>query len=76
LSREEYTGKMLCTILASTAGSAEIMGSEIVKDAQKVRAVVGYLPEEPRAYYYMSGEEFLSFFADVYGRGRERKSYS
>ncbi|NYZ76635.1 ATP-binding cassette domain-containing protein, partial [Candidatus Micrarchaeota archaeon] len=59
--------KMLCTILAPTAGSAKIMGFDIVKDAQKVRSVVGYLPEEPRVYDYMSGEEFLSFFADVYG---------
>jgi ABC-2 type transport system ATP-binding protein len=64
--------KMLCTILAPTAGTAKIMGFDIVKDAQKVRAVVGYLPEEPRVYDYMSGEEFLSFFADVYGSGRER----
>jgi ABC-2 type transport system ATP-binding protein len=43
-----------------------------VKDSQKVRSVVGYWPEEPRVYDYMSGEEFLSFFADVYGSGRER----
>jgi ABC-2 type transport system ATP-binding protein len=64
--------KMLCTILAPTAGSARIMGFDIVKDAQKVRSVVGYLPEEPRVYDYMSGEEFLSFFADVYGSGRQR----
>lgn len=64
--------KMLCTILAPTAGTAEVMGFDIVKDAQKVRSIVGYLPEEPRVYDYMSGEEFLSFFADVYGSGRER----
>jgi ABC-2 type transport system ATP-binding protein len=64
--------KMLCTILAPTAGTASIMGFDIVKDSQKVRSIVGYLPEEPRVYDYMSGEEFLSFFADVYGKGRER----
>jgi ABC-2 type transport system ATP-binding protein len=64
--------KMLCTILAPTAGSAKIMGFDIVKDAQKVRAIVGYLPEEPRVYDYMNAEEFLSFFADMYGKGRER----
>jgi ABC-2 type transport system ATP-binding protein len=64
--------KMLCTILAPTAGTATIMGFDIVKDAQKVRSIVGYQPEEPRVYDYMTGEEFLSFFADVYGSGRER----
>jgi ABC-2 type transport system ATP-binding protein len=64
--------KMLCTILAPTSGSASIMGFDIVKNSQKVRSIVGYLPEEPRVYDYMSGEEFLSFFADVYGSGRDR----
>lgn len=64
--------KMLCTILSPTSGTARVMGFDIVKDAQKVRSLVGYLPEEPRVYDYMSGEEFLSFFADVYGSGRNR----
>ena len=64
--------KMLCTILAPTSGTASIMGLDIMKDSQKVRSIVGYLPEEPRVYDYMTGEEFLTFFADVYGKGRER----
>jgi len=64
--------KMLCTVLSPTSGTASILGYDIVKDSQKVRSIVGYLPEEPRVYDYMSGEEFLSFFADVYGSGRDR----
>lgn len=64
--------KMLCTILAPTSGTAAIMGLDIVKDSQKVRSIVGYLPEEPRVYDYMTAEEFLTFFADVYGNGRQR----
>lgn len=64
--------KMLCTILKPTSGSARIMGFDIVEESQKVRSLVGYLPEEPRVYDYMSGEEFLCFFSDIYGSGRER----
>ncbi|MEM3690210.1 MAG: ABC transporter ATP-binding protein, partial [Candidatus Micrarchaeia archaeon] len=63
--------KMLCTILSPTSGSARIMGFDIVNESQKVRSLVGYLPEEPRVYDYMTGEEFLSFFADIYNSGRE-----
>ncbi len=59
--------KMLCTILSPSQGTALINGLDVQKDAEKIRQIVGYLPEEPRVYDYLSGRNFLRFFANVYG---------
>jgi len=58
--------KMLCTILSPTTGTAIVNGLDVQEHAEKVRGMVGYLPEEPRVYDHMSGRDFLRFFADMY----------
>ncbi|MEM3399357.1 MAG: ABC transporter ATP-binding protein [Candidatus Micrarchaeia archaeon] len=64
--------KMLSTILEPTSGSATINGLDIRRDAQKIRSIIGYLPEEPRTYDYMTGYEFLELFAEMYGVEKTR----
>ncbi|HLC48340.1 MAG TPA: ABC transporter ATP-binding protein [Candidatus Norongarragalinales archaeon] len=59
--------KMLSTILSPSSGEAEINGLDIRRDAQEIRRIIGYLPEEPRVYDYLSGRSFLRFFANIYG---------
>jgi ABC-2 type transport system ATP-binding protein len=64
--------KILSTILTPTSGRALINGLDIAKEPQKIRSIIGYLPEEPRVYDYMSGEEFLNFFSDMYKGDKKR----
>lgn len=64
--------KILSTILTPTSGRAIINGLDMAKEPQKVRSIIGYLPEEPRVYDYMSGEEFLNFFSDMYKGDKKR----
>lgn len=64
--------KILSTILTPTSGRAVINGLDIATESQKVRSIIGYLPEEPRVYDYMSGEEFLNFFSDMYKSDKSR----
>lgn len=59
--------KMLCTILSPSGGTALVNGMDVRKDAQRIREIVGYLPEEPRVYDYLTGRNFLEFFASIYG---------
>lgn len=58
--------RMLATILLPTSGNAYLNGLSITEEAQKIREIVGYLPEEPRVYDYMTGREFLELFAGMY----------
>ena len=68
------TIKMLLSILYPTSGRAWIFGLDA--RSPDSRKKVGYLPENPRFYDYLSGEEFLRFvgmLAGLSGAKLERK---
>ena len=58
--------RMLATILSPSSGKATVLGMDIAKNAQDVRKIIGYLPEEPRVYDYMTGIEYLELFSQLY----------
>ncbi len=60
------TVRMLTAILSPTRGGARVNGFDVVKQAEKVRAVVGVLTEQHGLYPRMSGEEYLDFFGQAY----------
>ena len=55
------TIKMLMGFIAPTSGSARIAGYDI--SAAEARRHVGYLPENPNFYDYLTAEEYLRFVA-------------
>ena len=64
------TVRMLTSILRPTRGTASVAGFDVVKDAHKVRAVVGVLTEQHGLYARMNGMEYLEFFGKLYGLDR------
>lgn len=60
------TLRILGTLLSPTSGSAEIFGTDVVKDPDKIREIISYLPEEAGAYQNLSGFEYLEFMAGFY----------
>lgn len=60
------TLRILSTLLSPTSGSAEIFGTDVVKDPDKIREIISYLPEEAGAYQNLSGFEYLEFMAGFY----------
>ena len=66
------TLKLLMQLIFPTSGRAEILGRP-VGDAD-VRRRIGYLPENPYFYDYLTAEELLEYFAALFGyRGAERR---
>ena len=61
------TVRMLTSILRPTRGTASVAGFDVVKEAHKVRAVVGVLTEHHGLYGRMNGVEYLEFFGKLYG---------
>ena len=59
------TLKLLMQLVFPTAGVAEILGKPIGDPATKRR--IGYLPENPYFYDYLSAEELLTYFAGLFG---------
>ncbi|PZO60853.1 MAG: multidrug ABC transporter ATP-binding protein [Phormidesmis priestleyi] len=64
--------KLLLGIIRPTAGSATLMGEPAGNNETKAR--IGYLPENPYFYDYLTGWEFLSYTAGRFGiRGEAKK---
>lgn len=58
--------RMLATLLKPDSGDALIAGNSIVKNPEKVRACISYLPDEAGAYKTMTGKNYLAFIAGLY----------
>jgi ABC-2 type transport system ATP-binding protein len=68
------TLRMICTLILPTSGSVSIFGLDTVTQANEVRKVISYLPEEAGAYPNLSGMEYLEFMAKFYQKeGRTLK---
>lgn len=59
------TLKMILGLLVPDAGKVEVAG--ISTSASEWRRRVGYLPEQPAFYEYLSGLEFMTFMGDLLG---------
>ncbi len=62
------TVRMLTSILKPTRGSARVLGYDVVRQAEQVRASVGILTENHGLYLRMKGREYLDFFGELYGQ--------
>ncbi len=60
------TVRMLTSLIAPTAGSATVMGYDIIQDDQNVRRNVGILTETPGLYDRLSAWKNMSIFANLY----------
>ncbi|MCD6503285.1 MAG: multidrug ABC transporter ATP-binding protein [Thermoplasmata archaeon] len=61
------TLRIIATLLKPTSGNVKVFGYDVIKESEKVRELISYLPEEAGAYKDMTGMEYLKFMAEVYG---------
>jgi ABC-2 type transport system ATP-binding protein len=61
------TLKLLMQLVFPTSGRAEIFGRPVGDSGVKRR--LGYLPENPYFYDYLTAEELLGYFAGLFGYG-------
>ena len=60
------TLRILATFLAPSAGKAEVLGHDVVHDADRVRHIIGYMPDFFGVYKDMEVTEYLDFFGACY----------
>jgi len=60
------TLRILATFLAPSAGQAVVLGHDVVRDADAVRHVIGYMPDFFGVYKDMEVTEYLDFFGACY----------
>jgi ABC-2 type transport system ATP-binding protein len=60
------TLRILATFLAPSAGTAKILGRDVVAEADAVRHMIGYMPDFFGVYKDMEVTEYLDFFGACY----------
>lgn len=59
------TLKLLTGQMMPTSGSVTVGGVDVLEDPGEARKKIGYVPEEPVLYDYLTAREFLEFIAAV-----------
>ena len=57
-----------------TSGTATIAGADCVRDARKVKQLVGYMPDKFGSYDNMRVREYLDFFGAAFGMRRKDRT--
>jgi ABC-2 type transport system ATP-binding protein len=65
------TLKLLMRLIYPTAGSARILGRDISDVSMHAR--IGYLPENPYFYDYLTARELLNYCAELFGYNAEER---
>jgi ABC-2 type transport system ATP-binding protein len=60
------TLRILSTFLRPSAGTATVLGHDVMRDANAVRHVIGYMPDFFGVYRDMEVAEYLDFFGACY----------
>ena len=72
-SGKSTTLKMLIGLVQPDGGSVTVLGNPVSQDPVALKRSVGYVPESPRLYEFLTGIEYLDFIGDVYGMQPEDK---
>jgi ABC-2 type transport system ATP-binding protein len=63
------TIRMLCGLLAPTAGTGRVNGIDVAEDPEAVKRTIGYMSQRFSLYMDLTVEENLEFFGGAYGLG-------
>jgi ABC-2 type transport system ATP-binding protein len=67
------TIKLLLGLIHPSGGSASIFGLDSVRDSVAIRSRIGYLPQDPRFYEYMSARQILDYTAHFFFKGPQKE---
>ncbi len=72
-SGKSTTLKMILALIKPDSGSVNVLGAKAEDDPVAVKRQVGYVPESPRLYEFLTGLEYLDFVGDIYGLDTSEK---
>jgi ABC-2 type transport system ATP-binding protein len=67
------TIRILCGILAPSAGTGTVAGFDISKEAEKIKTHIGYMSQKFSLYEDLTVEENINFYSGIYNISEEKK---
>jgi ABC-2 type transport system ATP-binding protein len=64
------TLRILITVLPPSAGTATVLGHDVVTEADTVRSLIGYVPQERAVDRFLTGREHLELLGGLYHLSR------
>jgi len=61
------TAKMITGLILPTEGEIYINNVDILKEPEKAKSMISYIPDEPFLYPELTGREFIFFVSRLYG---------
>jgi ABC-2 type transport system ATP-binding protein len=61
------TMKLILGVIKPDSGTIRVLGKDVAQGGVETKQLVGYVPETPQLYEFLSGVEYLDFVADMYG---------
>ena len=58
--------KILTTLVRPDEGKVEVAGADVLRDPDRVRSLIGYVPQELTVDPYLTVQEHLQYYADLY----------
>lgn len=68
------TIRMLCGLLAPTAGTGRVAGFDIISETEKIKTRIGYMSQKFSLYDELTVEENIDFYSGIYRLPRARKA--
>lgn len=59
--------RLLTGLLRPTAGTAQVLGFDVLREAEALKPHIGYMPQQFSLYADLTVAENVRFFADLYG---------
>jgi len=67
------TLRIISTLLTITSGSIKVMGFDLENQADEIRKIISYLPEDAGAYRNLTGKRYLEFIANFFEQSKKQE---
>ncbi len=68
------TIRMLCGLLAPTAGTGHVAGFDIIRETEKIKTRIGYMSQKFSLYDELTVEENIDFYSGIYRLPKTKKA--